>query len=290
MRSGDVEAYLDAGVAIADGAPAAVPLTRIPALHPVYVTSGSRGNMDYFARVLRFSYSSPVQPLSTCEFAVFRADESGMAAHGSGAGFLTMDSWKDSVTILKQKEVPNADPSQYTSLRIHSTSADGTAVPISLVWRPSAVKEGTPDGPPATPAPLLLYGYGSYGHSIEMGFDANVLSLCDRGIVYAVAHVRGGGEMGRAWYEDEGKLLTKRNTFSDFMTCAETLIKTGWADERRLAAQGASAGGLLMGCCLTQRPDLFRAILSQVGFVDVLLTMSDPSIPLTITEWEEVRA
>lgn len=194
---------------------------------------------------------------------------------------------------------------------------DGTKVPVSIVWRPSAHASSSSasasssdsgsasKAPLPSPAPLLLYGYGSYGHSIDMYFNSASLSLCDRGVVYAVAHVRGGGEMGRFWYEDEGKLLTKKNTFSDFIACAEHLVATGWADPKRIGAMGASAGvlsqygyaaaiaaslfsreftayyllvaflsfcydvqlagGLLMGCIANARPDLWAAIVSQVS-------------------------
>lgn len=191
-------------------------------------------------------------------------------------------------------------------------------VPISLVWRPSAVGGGGGGGvcaatvsggdwllpaaagsggagealPPAVAPPCLLYAYGSYGASMDMHFSSATLSLCDRGVVYAVAHVRGGGEMGRAWYEGVdgeggGRLLTKKNTFSDYVACAEALLEKGWAARGRLAGKGASAGGLLMGVTLNTRPELFCAVLSCVGFVDVLLSVADPSVPLAVTEWEE---
>jgi oligopeptidase B len=135
-------------------------------------------------------------------------------------------------------------------------------------------------------APALLYGYGSYEHSIEPSFRSSRLSLLDRGFVYAIAHVRGGGEMGREWYE-AGRLEHKMNTFTDFVACAEHLVATGYATPVRLAARGGSAGGLLMGAVVNLRPDLFAAIVAEVPFVDVVTTMLDPSLPLTITEWEE---
>ena len=135
-------------------------------------------------------------------------------------------------------------------------------------------------------APALLYGYGSYEISIDAGFRSSRLSLLDRGFVYAIAHVRGGGELGRAWYE-AGRLEQKRNTFTDFIGCAEALIAAGYTAPARLVARGGSAGGLLMGAVTNLRPDLFAAVIAEVPFVDVLTTMLDPTLPLTITEWEE---
>jgi oligopeptidase B len=135
-------------------------------------------------------------------------------------------------------------------------------------------------------APALLYGYGSYEYPVDPTFSSIRLSLLERGFVFAIAHIRGGGELGRHWYED-GKLLHKRNTFSDFIACAEHLIADGYTSSDRLGARGGSAGGLLMGATMVQRPDLFRAVVAEVPFVDVVTTMLDPSIPLTVTEWEE---
>ena len=151
-------------------------------------------------------------------------------------------------------------------------------VPISLVYKKGLAKDGG--------NPLFLYGYGSYGHSIDPNFSSNRLSLLDRGFVYAIAHIRGGEEMGRRWY-DQGKLLHKRNTFTDFIACAEHLIAEKYADPRKLVIQGGSAGGLLMGAVLNMRPDLFQAAIAAVPFVDVVNTMLDASIPLTVTEYEE---
>ena len=134
--------------------------------------------------------------------------------------------------------------------------------------------------------PLLLYGYGSYETSIDPTFSSTRVSLLDRGVVFAIAHVRGGGELGRQWYED-GKLLQKMNTFTDFVACAEHLVAEGWTSRDRLAARGGSAGGLLMGAVVNLRPDLFRAVVAEVPFVDVLTTILDETLPLTVTEWEE---
>ncbi|MDT8435249.1 MAG: prolyl oligopeptidase family serine peptidase, partial [Gemmatimonadota bacterium] len=156
---------------------------------------------------------------------------------------------------------------------------DGTPVPVSLVWRRDAAG---PDGQ----SPLLLYGYGSYGFSIDPWFNSPVLSLLDRGFVYAIAHVRGGQELGRRWYED-GKLLRKWNTFHDFIDVAEFLVRDGWADPDRLYAMGGSAGGLLIGAVVNERPDLWDAVVAAVPFVDVVTTMLDESIPLTTGEYDE---
>jgi oligopeptidase B len=151
-------------------------------------------------------------------------------------------------------------------------------VPISLVAKADTPRDGS--------APALLYGYGSYESSSDPRFSSFRLSLLDRGFVFAIAHVRGGGEMGRLWYEG-GKLLHKANTFSDFIACAEHLIKEGWTSPERLAILGGSAGGLLVGAVLNMRPDLFRAAVAEVPFVDVVSTILDPSLPLSVIEWEE---
>jgi len=151
-------------------------------------------------------------------------------------------------------------------------------VPISLVSRKGTPRDGS--------APCLIYGYGSYEHSTDPGFSITRLSLLDRGFVFAIAHVRGGGEMGRPWY-DHGKMLEKKNTFSDFVACAEHLIATGWTSAARLVARGGSAGGLLMGAVANLAPSVFAGIVAQVPFVDALNSILDPSLPLTVTEWEE---
>lgn len=181
-------------------------------------------------------------------------------------------------TLLKQEEIVGGhDPANYRSLRTFATAADGTRVPVSLVQRQ--------DGP-AGPRPLLLMGYGSYGFSYDPGFNRNALSLLNRGVTLAIAHVRGGQDLGRAWYED-GKLLRKQNTFTDFIACAEHLIAIGETAPDRLAAMGGSAGGLLMGAVVNARPDLFRAVVAAVPFVDVIRVMLDPSLPLTAGEFVE---
>lgn len=186
-------------------------------------------------------------------------------------------------TLLKQEEVVGGhDPASYVSLRTFATAADGQRVPVSLVRRKDA---------PVGPKPLLLVGYGSYGASYDPGFDRNALSLLDRGVTLAIAHVRGGQDLGRAWYED-GKLLRKQNTFTDFIASAEHLVALGETTPDRLAAMGGSAGGLLMGAVVNARPDLFRAVVAEVPFVDVVRVMLDPSLPLTsgeLVEWGDPR-
>ena len=183
-------------------------------------------------------------------------------------------------TLLKRDEVLGGfDPADYRSERLHATARDGVEVPISLVYRRDKFAR---DGA----SPLLLTGYGAYGISREASFLASRLSLLDRGFAFAIAHVRGGQELGRPWYED-GKLLKKKKTFSDFITCAEHLIAERYADPRRLYAQGGSAGGLLVGAVVNLRPDLFHGVIAAVPFVDVVTTMLDDSIPLTTGEYDE---
>ena len=187
-------------------------------------------------------------------------------------------------TLLKQVEVPGGfDSTLYASERIHATAPDGVKVPVSLVYRKDTFRKGR--GKPGT-NPLYVYGYGSYGYSLPLGFGSNRLSLLDRGVVMAYAHIRGGGDLGTPWH-DAGKMLVKRNTFSDFVACVEYLTGSGYGDSERVAAEGGSAGGLLMGAIVNLRPDLFRVIVSHVPFVDVMNTMLDASLPLTVPEYEE---
>ncbi len=174
------------------------------------------------------------------------------------------------------------DPGDYRTERRWARAGDGTEVPISLVYRPDLVAQPGV-GPPS---PCLLYGYGSYEASMDPTFSSLRLSLLDRGLVFAIAHVRGGGEMGRRWYE-EGKLAAKPTTFTDFLACAGSLVAEGWTTPAQLVARGGSAGGLLMGAVANLAPELFRAIVAEVPFVDCLTTIMDESLPLTVTEWEE---
>ncbi len=205
----------------------------------------------------RYAYQSLVTPSSVFEYDV--------AGGGS--------------TLLKQVEVPGGfDRTLYASERVHATASDGVQIPISIVYRK--------DKRVANKNPLYVYGYGSYGYALPLGFNSNRLSLLDRGLVLAYAHVRGGGDLGKPWH-DAGKMLLKRNTFTDFIACVEHLTKTGYGGPARVAIEGGSAGGLLMGAVANLRPDLFRAVLSHVPFVDVMNTMLDDSLPLTVPEYEE---
>jgi oligopeptidase B len=229
----------------------------LPMEEEVY-TTGAGANPAFDTRVLRFGYTSMTTPTQEID--------------------LDLDTGER--TLLKQQPVRGGyDRERYVSWREWATAADGTRVPISLVRR------RTDDGGEA-PAPCLLYGYGSYEISIDPGFSAARLSLLDRGVVFAIAHVRGGGEMGRRWYED-GKFLAKPNTFSDFVACADHLVEQGITARDRLAIRGGSAGGLLIGATLNLRPDLCAAAVAEVPFVDVVNTMSDASIPLTVIEYDE---
>jgi oligopeptidase B len=181
--------------------------------------------------------------------------------------------------LLKQQEVVgDFNPTDYNSERIFAKAADGTEIPISIVYKKGFEKNGE--------HPCLLYGYGSYGASMEPYFSSVRLSLLDRGFVFAIAHIRGGEEMGRHWYED-GKLLNKKNTFTDFIACGQYLIDQKYAGEDNLFAMGGSAGGLLMGAVVNMAPDLWKGIIAAVPFVDVLTTMLDETIPLTTGEYDE---
>ena len=231
-------------------------------------------------RLRRVEWPEPLHVPRLWRNRMYRTD----AALVSETSFLTPETiYELDLATLERKElqkerVPGYDSSLYRQERLWATAEDGARVPISLVWRQGARDDG--------PAPLVLAGYGAYGMPSEPAFDPKLLSLLDRGAVYAVAHVRGGGELGRAWYRD-GKLLRKRNTFTDFLACAEHLCRAGVTSPERLGAMGRSAGGLLMGAVVNLRPDLFRVVAAGVPFVDVVSTMLDASIPLTSLEWEE---
>ncbi len=223
---------------------------------PVYNIIPQR-NPEYKTDILRFTYTSLVTPKSVIDY----------------------DVNKNTWTVVKRDEIPSGyDPAQYESERMYATASDGTQVPMSLVYKKGLKRDGN--------NPTLLYGYGSYGANLDPSFDSNRLSLLDRGFVFALGHIRGGSEMGRAWYEN-GKMLNKRNTFTDFIACAEHLIKENFTRKERLAISGRSAGGLLVGACVTMRPDLFGAVIAGVPFVDVMNTMSDATIPLTTFEYDQ---
>jgi oligopeptidase B len=214
-------------------------------------------NRVYDTTEFRYAYESPITPAS-----VFSYDMETGASQ-----------------MLKQKEVPGGyDRNKYEVEQIYTTASDGTKIPVSVLHLKGAKLDGT--------GPLYLYGYGSYGISLDMWFNSNIFSLVDRGVTYAVAHIRGGGEMGKAWH-DAGKMMNKKNTFTDFAAVAEDLTKRGYGSKDKLVIEGASAGGLLMGAVLNLRPDLFHAAVVKVPFVDVMNTMLDESLPLTVGEFEE---
>ncbi|HET9792915.1 MAG TPA: S9 family peptidase [Thermoanaerobaculia bacterium] len=214
------------------------------------------GNREYRTAVLRYDFESLVTPAS-----IFDYDMDSRVA-----------------TLRKRTEVPGYDPSLYEQRRIEAAAADGARIPISLVHRKGIPRDGS--------APADLWGYGSYGLNFPIRFDPSRLALLDRGFVFAVAHIRGGAELGKGWHDD-GRMHRKMNTFTDFIAAAECLVAEGYTSPSRLVAEGRSAGGLLMGAVVNLRPDLFRAIVTAVPFVDVLSTMLDPSLPLTVTEYEE---
>ena len=218
---------------------------------------GVDGGYEFDTNLLRFNYSSMTTPSETWDY----------------------DLAKRARTLRKRREVPSGhDASNYVTRRLFAPGADGETIPISLLHRKDHALGGT--------TPCLLYGYGAYGISIPAAFDTNRLSLVDRGFVYAIAHVRGGGEKGRRWYR-EGKLAKKTNTFSDFIAVSEYLVKQGWGGEGKVVAHGGSAGGTLIGAVANMRPDLFAGLIAEVPFVDVLNTMLDETLPLTPPEWPE---
>jgi oligopeptidase B len=223
---------------------------------PVYA-AGISNNREFDTNTLRYNYQSLSTPSSTFDY--------------------DMNTRK--ATLLKQTEVPGGfDKANYKTERIFATAADGTKIPMSVVYRKTVKLDGS--------APLLLYGYGSYGLSISPGFATSRLALLDRGVVFVIAHIRGGGEMGEPWRE-AGRMMSKINTFTDFIACGEHLVKSKYTSKDRLVIQGGSAGGLLMGAVANMRPDLFKAVVAQVPFVDVLNTMLDASLPLTTSEYIE---
>ncbi|GAB3599833.1 S9 family peptidase [Microbacterium tumbae] len=225
---------------------------------PLY-SAGVSGNPEWHSPFLRLGYGSFVTPGTVYDLDL---------------------ATRELVMRKRQPVLGGYDPSEYGQERAWATATDGTKVPISLVWKRSFGDPGE------AVRPLHLYGYGSYEHSIDPGFSVARLSELDRGVIFAVAHVRGGGEMGRHWYED-GKLLRKRNTFTDFVAVARHLVDTGVTAPSKLVAEGGSAGGLLMGAVANLAPELFAGVLASVPFVDPLTTILDPSLPLTVIEWDE---
>jgi oligopeptidase B len=228
---------------------------RVSFPEPAYAV-GPNANEVFETNVFRYGYQSMVTPGSVYDY--------------------DMDARKQ--TLLKQTEVLGYDPARYKSERYFVTASDGAKIPVVMVYRRDldAKKKN----------PLLLYAYGSYGSAIPDSFNSNVFSLLDRGMIYAVAHIRGGGEMGKEWHE-QGRMMAKKNTFTDFIAVAEDLIAQKYTSKEKLAIMGGSAGGLLMGAVVNMRPDLFKAVVAQVPFVDVINTMSDPTLPLTTQEYIE---
>ena len=222
---------------------------------PAYSVHTS-GNAEFETVTLRFVYTSLTTPASTYDYDLATRER----------------------VLRKRQPVPGYDPSLYASERIFAVAGDGTEVPVSLVYRKDAKRAGA--------QPLLLYGYGSYGIPIDATFSQSRVSLLDRGVVFAIGHIRGGGDLGRSWYE-AGKMARKQTTFDDFIACAEKLIAAGRTTPAMLAIEGGSAGGLLMGAVANMRPDLFRAVVAQVPFVDVVTTMLDETMPLTVGEFIE---
>ena len=221
---------------------------------PAYLAYVST-NLEFDTPVLRYGYTSLTTPSSTYDY----------------------DMKTKQKTLLKRDQILGGfDPANYVSERFYTTARDGARVPVSLVYRKGI----------ARPAPLLLTGYGSYGSSSDPTFSSDRLSLLDRGFAFAIAHIRGGSEMGRAWYEN-GRQLQKKNTFTDFVDVADDLIRRGYTSSDRLFARGASAGGLLMGAVVNMRPELFRGVIAGVPYVDVITTMMDSTIPLTTGEYDE---
>lgn len=229
---------------------------RIPLPEPVHALA-PEPNPEYKQTTFRFNYQSFVTPPTVYDY----------------------DLKKQALVLQKRTEVLGGyDPSRYETRRIEATAQDGTKIPISMVHRRGTATDGK--------SPMLLYGYGAYGAPLQATFNSNRFSLVDRGVIYAVAHVRGGGEMGKKWH-DAGRMMSKMSTFTDFIACAEHLIAAGWTSKDRLVIQGASAGGLLMGAVTNMRPDLWKAVVAGVPFVDVMNTMLDESVPLTVAEFEE---
>ncbi|MEO8774530.1 MAG: S9 family peptidase [Gelidibacter sp.] len=221
-------------------------------------TAYTSTNVEFDTEILRYGYNSMTTPSSSIDFNMVTKEK----------------------TILKEQEVldPNFDKDNYTSERIWATADDGTKVPMSMIYKKGIKKEGK--------NPVLLYAYGSYGHTIDPYFSSIRLSLLDRGFIYAIAHVRGGEYLGRLWYEG-GKLLQKKNTFTDFIACSKFLIAQGYTSPGHLYALGGSAGGLLIGAVINEAPELYNGVIAAVPFVDVLTTMLDDSIPLTTGEYDE---
>jgi oligopeptidase B len=228
---------------------------HVPFPEPTYSVFAAQ-NAEFDTSVFRYTYQSLVTPLSTFDYDMDRRES----------------------TLLKETEVKGGyDRTRYASERVWATAPDGVKVPISLVYRKDRARDG---------GPAYLYGYGSYGFALPITFSSNRVSLLDRGVLVAIAHIRGGGEMGKLWHDD-GRMHRKRNTFTDFVACAEHLIAERQTAPERLVVEGGSAGGLLMAAVAHMRPELWRAVLMKVPFVDVINSMLDETLPLTVGEFEE---
>lgn len=221
-------------------------------------TAYTSTNVDFETEILRYSYQSMTTPSSVIDFNMRTKEKE----------------------VKKEQQVLGGkfDKNNYTEERVWATAKDGTKIPISMVYRKELKKDGT--------NPLLQYAYGSYGHSMDASFSSTRLSLLDRGFIFAIAHIRGGEDLGRQWYED-GKLLKKKNTFTDFIDCSHFLIEQKYTSPQHLYAEGGSAGGLLMGVVVNTAPELYHGVIAQVPFVDVVTTMLDDTIPLTTGEYDE---
>ncbi|MGI9173339.1 MAG: S9 family peptidase [Chthoniobacterales bacterium] len=229
---------------------------RIELPEPAYLAGGDF-NPEFTTNTFRFKYESPVTPPSVYEYDIAKGEKK----------------------LLKQTEILGGyDPAQYVVERVHATAKDGKQIPLDIVRKKDVALDGK--------APGWLYGYGSYGISIDPSFSSTRISLLDRGVIYAIAHIRGGGELGEAWHDD-GRMMTKRNTFTDFIACADYLVEKKYTTHERLLIQGGSAGGLLIGATINLRPDVAKAAILQVPFVDVMNTMSDATLPLTTEEYIE---
>src|SRR5207302_5720774 len=229
---------------------------NIPFADAVYMANPG-ANREWKTTTFRYNYQSPITPSSVYDY--------DMADRQS--------------KLMKQTEVPGGfDRNNYELERLYATAKDGIKVPLTVFYRKGVKRDGA--------APLYLYGYGSYGNVLPVNFSSNRLALLDRGVVVALGHIRGGGDLGKPWHDD-GRMMHKMNTFTDFIACAEYLIANKYADPKRIAIEGRSAGGLLMGAVTNMRPDLWKAVLTGVPFVDVMNTMLDASLPLTVGEYEE---
>ena len=226
------------------------------AMNEEVYTLSDGGNVVWDAPHFRYQYSSPTTPPQVIDY----------------------DFTTQAKTVKKEQPVPNYNRELYVAKRVFAKASDGVEIPISVITRKDYVQDGS--------RPFVLYGYGSYGMPTNPGFNANLFSLLDRGFGYAMAHIRGGSDLGRQWYLD-GKFEKKMTTFTDFIACAESLIQNKWAHPKKLSIRGGSAGGLLVGACMNLRPDLYQNVVAHVPFVDVLNTMLDTTLPLTLIEYDE---